>query len=243
MCFHTALTKPIKEIKKRFDVGTDSAMDVYQPYYHHNGFSDEYIYIIKGEEPYTMVPSYWGIMPEDYNIYSRTGFLKKTNTLNARSENLFTSPLFSKHIRTQRCMILCDGFYEPHHRNNVSYPHLIQMKDKQLFVFAGIYSELDDGLYTASIITTLANDQMKEIHNKPSKQGDFRMPLILDEKNEFDWLDLNLNDNQIKELLFTFTSQDLISHPVSRDLFNARVNTNAPEIMQPVYYDALNTLF
>ncbi|AEH02130.1 SOS response-associated peptidase [Lacinutrix sp. 5H-3-7-4] len=242
MCFHKSLTKKQEEFKERFDAAMKE-LDVYEPYFHRSGFEDNYIYIIKANEPYDIVPSYWGIMPENYNIYQRKGFLTKTNTLNARSENLFTSPLFKEHIKTQRCLILADGFFEPHTRNKISYPHYIKYRDSNLFAFAGIYSELDDGLYTASIITTIANDFMKGIHNKPSRQGDYRMPLILDKSNEDDWLNGNLSIDSIRELLFTFTSNDLVSYPVTKNVMNSNVNSNIIKSLEPVHYDALNTLF
>lgn len=242
MCAHTSLVKYNKYVEKRYKV-TAEATDVYQPYYHRSGYDDDYIYIIKQNEYNLFAPSFWGLLPENKNIYERIGFLNKTNTLNARSENLFTSPLFKQFINNQRCLILADGFFEPHKRNNESFPHYIRYKNKEMFAYAGIYSELDDGLYTASIITTIANDFMKEIHNQPSKKGDYRMPLILDESNEFDWLDSSLNNNQIKELLFTYTSNEFEAYPVTKDVMNSRKESNNLNAIQPVHYDALNTLF
>ncbi|MCK0109542.1 SOS response-associated peptidase [Flavobacteriaceae bacterium S0825] len=243
MCFHTSLTKEEKALEERFMIHADYSMGVYEPYNHRSGFDKDFIYIIKDEEPYNFFPAYWGLMPEDYNIYQRTGFLKKTNTLNARAEGLFESPLFEKPTLENRCLILADGFFEPHTRNGKSFPHYIRYKNKGAFAFAGIYTELDDGLYTASIITTLANPYFKEIHNKPNRLNEYRMPLVLDESNEADWIDGSLNKNQIMELLFTFTNEDFESYTVSKDVMNSHVDSNRPDILQPVLYDELNTLF
>ena len=71
-------------------------------------------------------------MPENYNIYQRTGFLKKTNTLNARAEGLFDSPLFKTPSFESRCLIIADGFFEPHSRDNKTFPHYIHYKNNEL---------------------------------------------------------------------------------------------------------------
>jgi putative SOS response-associated peptidase YedK len=242
MCFHASLTKEEKAIEKRFKIAAES-LDGYKPYYHFNGFEQKHLYIIKQNEDDVLTPSYWGLMPEDSNIYGRTGFLKKTNTLNARAERLFDSPLFKTPTFENRCLILADGFFEPHSRDNKSFPHYIRYKNKELFAFAGIYTELYDDLYTASIITTLANPFFKEIHNKKNRLGEYRMPLVLDEKDEFEWLNTNLNEAQIRELLFTFTSEEFEAYPVSKDVFKKDVVSDRANILQEVNYDELNTLF
>ncbi|MCF8273096.1 MAG: SOS response-associated peptidase [Flavobacteriaceae bacterium] len=242
MCFHISLNKTKDEVKKRFDV-TPSALDVYKPFYHRNGFEKDFIYIIKDIEPYNFVPAYWGMLPESFEINQRDSFLKKTNTLNARAEHLFESPLFKRPLEYNRCLIIADGFFEPHSKNGQNFPHYIRYKDKSIFSFAGIYTELDDDLYTVSLITTLANDFFKEIHNKKNRQGEFRMPLILDERDEVDWLDTNLSIQQVNELLFTFTNKEFEAYTVSKDTFNSRVNSNRPDILNKVEYSELNTLF
>jgi putative SOS response-associated peptidase YedK len=244
MCFHISNTKKVTEVEDRFDVRFEMP-EIYNPYYHFNGFEKKYLYVILQDDPYYIEPAYWGLIPNEVDISKRSEFLNRTNTLNATSERLFTSSLFSQFIHNQRCLIVADGLYEPHKVGGVkgSFPHYFKYVDGGLFAFAGIYSELDDGLFTASIITTEANPLFKEIHNSPNKLGSYRMPLILDEKDEFEWLNPNLNEAQIKEILFTFTSKEFEAYPVHKDVFNSRVKSNRPDIIERVYYDELNTLF
>ena len=73
---------------------------------------------------------------------------------------------------------------------------------------AGIYTELDDNVFTVSLITTLANDYFKKIHNKKNNLGEYRMPLVLDASDECDWLDTNLQIEQVNELLSSFTNKE-----------------------------------
>ncbi|MGE5944080.1 MAG: SOS response-associated peptidase [Flavobacteriales bacterium] len=243
MCYDISLTKEEKAIEERFKVAADYSMSVYQPFYHRSAFDKDFIYIIKSEEPYNFFPAYWGLMPESEPIHLRNEFLKKYMTFNARAEDLSESKLYSKSLQYQRCLIIADGFFEPHSFNGKNYPHYIKYKNNGLFAFAGIYTELDDGLYTATLITTLANDYFKQIHNKKNNKGQYRMPLVLDENDEADWLDANLSFQEVNELLFTFTHHEFESYPVTQDVMNRRKETNTKVAITKKYYPELETLF
>ncbi len=196
MCFHTSNTKTSEENQDRFKASFNIP-EVFEPYYHLAGYQADYIYIIRQNEFYNIEPSYWGLLPEDYEISERLKFLQKYKTWNSRAEEIFNGRSMSgKHIMDQRCIILVDGFYEPHktkdaNKKDISIPHYCKLKDHSLFALAGVYSELDDGLYTASIITKEANPFFAKIHNV-KKKGTYRMPLILDAADEDNWLNSDL---------------------------------------------------
>ena len=59
------------------------------------------------------------------------------------------------------------------------------------------------------------------------------MPLILDPTDYWDWLHTS-NEDEIKTLLHTFTKQELIAYPVSKDLFKNSVSTNNSKILDEV---------
>ena len=116
-----------------------------------------------------------------------------------------------KNAIQNRCLILADGFYEWQwldEKGKKKQKHLVTLKNDDLFAFAGIYSvwinkitgEIRD---TYSIVTTEANELMSEIHN--SKK---RMPVILSEEREKDWL----AGEEIE--LFTKESVDLKAVPI-----------------------------
>ena len=241
MCFHLSNTKKATKVEDTFKARFEDA-NVYDPYYHFNGWENKSLYIIKQDETHLIEPAYWGVMPEDYSIKKRSDFLRKTNTLNARNDNLYSSRLYSQFIEYQRCLVIAEGFFEPHHYQGVSYPYYIKPQNNGLIAFAGIYSETLEGDFTASIITTTANNYFEEIHNRKSKKGDYRMPLILDQVNYDNWLDVDLNEPGVKELLKSFTKSEFVSHPVSRDLFSNKINSNRANILNEVPYK-LNTLF
>jgi putative SOS response-associated peptidase YedK len=193
----------------------------FTPYHHLNGFTHGNLYIVPMENPDVILPAMWGYVPP-FGMDYPDGFLKKYNTLNARSETVFTSNTFKHSIYDKRCLIIVDGFHEPHQQKNISYPYFCHYKDDSLFTFAGLYSELDDDLFSCTILTTEANEQFEEIHNKKK-----RMPLILDQHWEDDWLFPDLSELAIKELMKVgFTTTGIEAYPISRDLYKRGVDTN-----------------
>lgn len=104
------------------------------------------------------------------------------------------------------------------------------MEERKLFSFLGIYNTIDRDFYTCSIITSEANDFFAEVHNKKK-----RMPLVLEPNFEGEWLNPNLNDNGIQEILDTGFMRELFkAHQVTRDLYKRGINTNTPEILEKV---------
>src|SRR5690554_6792317 len=127
MCFSASLRKGKVEIESILENVFDTKISAplgYQEYYHLNGFTHGNLYIIKMDEPDVIYPASWGLVPEWAKEDSES-FLKTTNTLNARSESLFKRSTFRESALTKRCLILADGFFEPHHKFGVSIPHFI----------------------------------------------------------------------------------------------------------------------
>lgn len=243
MCYSTALRKERERIEQRIynQIPANFIIPMeFEPYFHLNGFSHGNLYIIKMDEPDLIYPASWGLVP-DWAAHNPSEFRKKANTLNAKSENIFETASYKDSAEDKRCLILSDGFFEPHHENGVSIPHFCYQPSKEhpegdVFLFAGLYNELDDELYTATILTTEANDFFAEVHNKKK-----RMPLVLADDLFEDWLDDGMNKSEIRELMaYGFTSEEFKAHPVTRDLYKKGINTNQPYIVEPVNK---NTLF
>jgi putative SOS response-associated peptidase YedK len=241
MCYSTALRKKKEAIEKKllsqvpakFPENTE-----YEPFFHLNGFTHGNLQIITMDEPDIIQSASWGLIPT-WATHDPVGYRKKSNTLNARSETIFEKASFKESASEKRCLILADGFYEPHHENSVSIPHFCYQPSKdcpegELFLFAGLYNELDENITTATILTVDANEFFAEVHNKKK-----RMPLVLDEYHYEDWID-DLSDPELNEIMATgFTSQPFSAHPISRDLYKKGINTNQPYIIEPVQKDTL----
>jgi len=234
MCYETTLSKKQKQIEEHYNVNF-AISEEYEPYFHRTGFTHPNLQIIKMDEPEKVYPASWGLIPE-WGLNDVDAFRKKYNTLNAKSETLLTSGTYKNSARETRCLILADGFFEPHKEGKTSIPNFCFIPSskyndgRDLFVFAGIYSEMDEELFSCSIITTDANDFFAEIHNVKK-----RMPLALDEGLVNEWFNNSLKDSDIKELMKNgFTHKEFNAHPVSRDLYKRGIDTNTPNILEPI---------
>ncbi len=158
----------------------------------------------------------WGLIP-DWIRNREDASEIQNKTLNARVESIFEKPSFRGSAGKKHCLIMVDGFYEHYHYKNLAYPYYIFHPNEEPMVFAGLWSEWqgEDGnpFFSASIVTTKAKGIMSKIHNNP-RLKESRMPLILSQKNEQDWL-RNVNR---KEDVDDFVSEnpyfDLRAHPV-----------------------------
>ncbi|MBU2947365.1 SOS response-associated peptidase [Zobellia uliginosa] len=233
MCYSTSLTKSEDAIEEHFNKEFEVPL-LYEPYYYLSGFEHPNLFIIPQDNPNFIWPSIWGLIPE-FAIKNPEEFRSKANTLNAKGETIFNTRSFKGSIESQRCLIIADGFYEPHHYNGTSYPHYCKLENHSLFTFAGIYTKLDEELYTCSILTVEANKFFSEVHNNKK-----RMPLVLDSEFEDEWLRNDLNEKHIKELITSgFTSEDFEAYPVTRSLYSKSFDKNTAQAIQKVDYPEL----
>src|SRR5207249_7017659 len=104
----------------------------------------------------------------------------------------------------------------------------IALKTEEPFAFAGIWSAIHDAQGEAhpifAILTTEANTLVSQIHT--------RMPVILREQDEADWLNPSLALAAAQALLGSLPAELLMAYEVS-----PKVNSptyNSPDLLQPV---------
>ena len=117
----------------------------------------------------------WGLVPhwaKDAAIGSKLA--------NARGESVAERPAFRDAFRERRCLVPASGFYEWQRVGRGKLPWYLQPRDAPLFALAGITASWK-GLRTLSLITTVANELMKPIHE--------RMPVIIAPQDYGAWLD------------------------------------------------------
>src|SRR5437763_4518453 len=156
----------------------------------------------------------WGLIPswaKDPSIRSKI--------FNARAETLAEKPSFKRLLRSKRCLVVADGFYEWKKENRGKTPMYITLKDHSPFAFAGLWDlwQSPDGseLRTCTIITTDANALVAPIHN--------RMPVILPADARERWLDSQLHDEQaLLPLLKPFNADEMTARAVSRLVNNPK---------------------
>ena len=246
MCAHASQTSSAEDLENRFKaqfVNDNVKSKFNTPKYHLNGFEHPDLPIITQELPDKILPAVWGIVPSHENPEELKAYFKKASKfgggLNAKSEKLSSHFLYKRVYKTQRCLILVDAFFEPHHVQSKSFPYLVRRKDSQAFALAGIYTRFDTGLLTCSILTREAMPFMAEIHNVKKRQ-----PVILNPNLEQQWLSQDLDDQEILKINNTdYDEQLLEAYPVDKKLFSPKEDSNVADILKPVQYSELNTLF
>ena len=167
----------------------------------------------------------WGLVPswaDDPKIGNRM--------INARAEGIEDKPSFRKPIRSRRCLVIADGFYEwkANPGKKTKTPYFIHMKDRNPFAFAGLWDswESPDGssLKTCTIITTGPNELMATLHD--------RMPVILHPRDYAKWLDTSpQTPENLLPLIKPYPAEAMSAHPVST-LVNKPGNDSA-ELVVP----------
>ncbi len=149
----------------------------------------------------------WGFIPP-FAKDEKTPY----QTINAKAETLKDKSAFKSSFEHKRCVVLADGFYEWKKEKDRKQPMRILMKEEKIFPIAGLYSTFTrpDGskLHTATLITTSANDLMKDIHE--------RMPVILSDDDLKVWLDPKNRDlDELSQLLKPYDAKVMKSYEVS----------------------------
>lgn len=151
----------------------------------------------------------------------------KIAPINAKSEEVLTKRIFIQAVQKRRCLVPADGFYEWGKLGDKrKQPHHFQLKGGEAFFFAGIYESGGDGKPdTVAILTTSANELMREIHT--------RMPVILQGEHARTWLNGGpLTQEEVSRLSAPYPASDMEEWPVSDSVGNVR--NEGPELVAPV---------
>ena len=131
--------------------------------------------------------------------------------INARGETVAEKPSFRSAIKTRRCLIPADGFYEWATTDVGKRPHYIHFADGRPFAFAGLWERWHRGegepLDTCTIITTTPNELVAGLHD--------RMPVILPPEIFTEWLVPEpLTSDRLRDFLAPHPAGDMETYPV-----------------------------
>jgi putative SOS response-associated peptidase YedK len=173
----------------------------------------------------------WGLVPfwaKDVKIGSRM--------INARAETVSEKPAFRRAFAQRRCLLPADGYYEWQQQDGgPKQPIYITRAHGRSLAFAGLYElwrdpavprdDADAWLWTTTIITTSAPDDLGHIHD--------RMPMVISQSSWADWLDPGNHDaSDLKSLLIPAAVSGLTTYPVSTAVNSVR--NNGPKLIEPV---------
>ncbi|MEO9513244.1 MAG: SOS response-associated peptidase family protein [Flavobacteriaceae bacterium] len=260
MCYSAAQAKKTSDLAKIMDAVAklpEFMNDDDLVRFHINGFAKHHmnagkkvaehpIMLIQPQEnPKYLTPVMWGFVPREVSGETIPEYYKKTlpygSGLNATAEKLFTSRMFMESGHQRRCVVPVTGFYEPHttpHKvkgRPFKVPFHFSRKDDQVMKLAGIYEFTYDGHATFSILTRQATPLFEKIHNTKK-----RRPVILHDEQTEAWLDGSTNRNELEQIISTDMPDELLTaHPISKDLYSPKVDSNRPNITDPVHYEQI----
>ncbi|MCS6824099.1 MAG: SOS response-associated peptidase [Cytophagaceae bacterium] len=165
----------------------------------------------------------WGFVP-NWSLDDSSA----TNLFNAKAENILTKAPFKQAARTQRCIVLADGYFEWKKTGKNKLPYRITLVTDEVFAFAGLWDYWEnpnDGkiINTYTIITVPANRLLQELND--------RMPVILTQETEQMWLSDKLPESAYNEILKPYNPDKMSFYQAHRV-----VNSTAydyPECIQP----------
>ncbi|HLR80850.1 MAG TPA: SOS response-associated peptidase [Bacillota bacterium] len=212
MCGRYTLLAEEVDILQRFSI--EQPIENYQPSYNIAPGQDVLVIIHDGEEK-RAGHLRWGLVPywaNDEKIGNKM--------INARSETAHEKPSFKQLMAKKRCLIVADSFYEWQKTDNGNQPKRIQLKDQQLFAFAGLWDKWEKGdkkLFTCTMLTRDANSFMKDIHH--------RMPIILPKDQEDQWIaPYFVHPEKAQRFLQSLETDELTAYDVTRHVNSVRNN-------------------
>ena len=169
-----------------------------------------------------LVAARWGFRP----FWATDDNRKSAQTwINARAETAFDSPVFGRPLRTRRCVIPADAFFEWDRTKSPRQPYAIGPAEPgRMLALAGIWSPIHGEVPTTAILTTTPNELVAPVHN--------RMPVILDLDVLDEWLDPDADLGLIQSLLAPAPAGSLRMWPVSTAV--NKVDTDGPDLLRPI---------
>lgn len=163
----------------------------------------------------------WGLVPS-WSESTKVAY----SMINARSETLLEKPSFKNLIRSHRCAIVADGYYEWHQHVGGAesgipkQPFWIHRPGEKPFAMAGLWTEnrkVQPGhvLASATVITTDANVDTVKVHD--------RMPVLLQDREAIQrWLSIDTSLEDIAAMLSPAAPGYLSTRAVSTQVNSPR---------------------
>jgi putative SOS response-associated peptidase YedK len=215
MCGRFTLRTPATLLIEHFDLDVryEAQLALFDPRYNIAPTQD--VVVVRadpanGQRMATMMR--WGLLPSWSKVIA-----SGPPMINARSETLAEKPAFRSALRSRRCLIPADGFYEwqltPGGGKGKKQPYYIRRPDGDPFAFAGLWETWKNPdsqlvIESCTIVTTAANPALASLHD--------RMPVIVAPNDYELWLDAQVGEPaKLQHLLAPCGDDELVAEPVS----------------------------
>lgn len=231
MCGRFSLTQPKEKLEKRFNsIFYIDDIEKYHPIPNYNVAPTHMIPIITGNDHLHFQLSRWGLIPH-WSKDVRIG----AKMINARRETLLEKPAFMNLLKSKRCIIPMDGFYEWKKNGNIKVPFRIKISNQEIFSVAGLWDtwhcpDNNEIINSCTIITLPANEFMSPMHE--------RMPAILMKENENLWLDEEAQPSEALNMVVPYSSDLMECYQVSSKINSVYENTE--ELIEPLEENGIN---
>lgn len=203
----------VEDLEKVFNVPMQHA-NVYEPSPCVDGMKESNLIVRTMEQPNVLSLSIWGLLPNGYKDQWKT-FQNIHNTLNLDADSLVNDPCYQQPLKKRRCIILITGFFTMEVRNGRVYPLYNHLGSDKPFCLAGVYNVVDDGFITCTIIVSSKIQNQYNLDNYGCQ-----FPLVFNKSKAEEWLDPNLELDEIKELILEPSRFIFDSYPISSDFLN-----------------------
>ncbi|ALM06914.1 hypothetical protein SB49_03175 [Sediminicola sp. YIK13] len=197
-----------------------------------NGLDEELLSVITEDSPNQVNFAIWGMLPNHYTGDWET-YQQIENTLNIPLDKLSDSSLPLNDNGHKRCLIIVTGYFVTHLHRGELYPYYVHLPKNKPFLLGGLYTTLDDGFLTTSILVGKGiNGISQDIHNLSPNA-----PLIVPMDQKADWLNHNLTNSDLDSLMEKNNRSNLTAFPIAKEFYYRNINFQS--MLEPVFYATL----
>ena len=233
MCGRSSLTKTEKEIEERFNASFYSEdLERYNPIPNFNVAPTHMHPVITNDDREHLQLFKWGLIPfwaKDHRI----GY----KMINARLETVAEKSAYKNALKSRRCIVPFDGYYEWLKSPGGKLPYRIVTQNTEIFSVAGLWEKWKDPtgviVNTFTLITQPASEKIAHIHE--------RMPGILLPDQEQEWLNMEIPIEDATNMIEPYPNEYLDFYRVSIRV--NKVSENDEDLIKPVSDETQKTLF
>lgn len=214
-----SISSSVSLIDETFNV---DATEAFRPRY--NACPTQLLPVITSDNPEGLSFFYWGTTP----AFAKGRRVSDKLTM-APVEQIPDRPALRRYIRTQRCAIIADGFYDWKTLSKKGRtPYRFFLPDNEPFAIAGLWDSFDNDqgetIHTFMMITTPANNEVADITS--------RMPAILEKDLIIEWLNDSNTEESTISLLKPYSEKALDRFTVNPKLGDS--SFDSPELLKNV---------
>jgi putative SOS response-associated peptidase YedK len=202
MCSRYSLYQSKDKLIKRFET---TLSEIYTPRY--NVSPAQFMPVLTASNPSEFSFFRWGLIP-NWSVNEKLA----SQLFIIKSEQLLSKSPFKQIVKSNRCLIIADGYYEWKKTGKATVPFRVTLATDEAFAFAGIWDSWEDSkgeiVNTYAIITKPATGEIAELHS--------RMPVILPRNVEKNWIEKKMSEESMLSVIESSSDVKLTYYQVHK---------------------------